>query len=115
MNYAQIKSLLTTIDDPVIRLETVMDIGHQNPEMPVSCAHTKISGCASNVQICKHNGRFYGVSDSALVHGIVAIILAMANDGIADLRGEFSSLNLNLGTARLSGVDSIIKYIKTVL
>lgn len=115
MNYAQIKSLLKTIDDPVIRLEVVMDLGMQSTPGPRSCAHTRISGCASNVEICKHNGRFYGMADSALVAGIVAIILAMANDGIRDLRGEFASLNLNLGAGRLSGVDSIIKYIQGVI
>jgi sulfur transfer protein SufE len=111
MTYTEIKSLLSQISDPVLRLEFVMDLGTQISPIPQTSVCTEVSGCASRVQICKASGKFYGAADSALVRGIVAIILAMANDGISDLRGEFNSLNLNLGAGRLNGVESIIKVI----
>ncbi len=45
------------------------------------------------------------------MRGIVAILIAMANDKVADLRAEFESLRLNLGAGRLNGVEEIIKVI----
>jgi len=115
MNYLEIKTLLTAIDDPVLKLETVMDLGKQLSPTPQHSACTEISGCASRVQICKSGGLFYGTADSALVRGVVAVILAMANDGIRDLRGEFESLKLNLGAGRLNGVNSMINYFENVI
>ncbi len=113
MNYTQIKSLLTKIDDPVLKLETVMDLGRQLLQKPSGCVSTEISGCASRVEICYDGSRFYGDADSALVRGIVAIIIAMANDRVRDIRGEFTSLNLNLGAGRINGVDSMVRYFET--
>ncbi len=110
MKYEQIKSLLTSIEDPVMKLEFVMDFGKQIGVIPHGAQCTEISGCASRVQICEKGGTFYGLADSALVSGIVAIILAMANDKVADKRGEFVGLNLSLGAGRLSGVNSILNY-----
>ncbi len=115
MKYTDIKNILTKIDDPVLKLETVMDLGHQIGAMPQSCTCTEISGCASRVQICHHNGVFYASADSALVRGIVAIIIAMANSSVRDMRGEFSVLNLNLGAGRLTSVDSMIKYFENMV
>ncbi|MDR1697037.1 MAG: SufE family protein [Rickettsiales bacterium] len=114
MNYTQIKSLLTQIDDPVLKLETVMDFGKQIRAMPRPCASTEISGCASRVEICRSGGAFYGDADSALVRGVVAILVAMANSGVKNMRDEFSGLNLSLGAGRLSGVDSMIRYFESL-
>jgi len=114
MNYTEIRSLLTTIDDPVMKLEFVMDLGKQLSPIPQNAACTEISGCASRVQICRDNNGIYGSADSALVRGIVAVILMMANDGVVDLRGEFNSLNLNLGAGRLNGVNSVISFLENL-
>jgi sulfur transfer protein SufE len=111
MTYTEIKSLLMQIDDPVLRLEFVMDLGRNLSPIPQPCACTEVSGCVSRVQICKSENVFFGDADSQLVRGIVAIIIAMANEGISDLRSEFNSLNLNLGAGRLNGVEAIIKVI----
>ena len=118
MNYPEIKSLLAAMDDPVMRLEFVMDLGTRLAPIPGNAVCTEVSGCASRVRICHlrlatdgSRLTFYGDADSALVRGIVMILTAMANEGISDLRCEFTSLNLNLGAGRLSGVEGIIKVV----
>jgi sulfur transfer protein SufE len=111
MDYNEIRSLLSAIDDPITKLEAVMDLGKELPQIPQDAACADIAGCASRVQICNTGGIFYGAADSALVRGIVAIILSMANGGVSDLRSEFESLNLNLGAGRLNGVNAIICFL----
>jgi cysteine desulfuration protein SufE len=60
------------------------------------------------------------VADSALVRGIVAIMLALVNGKTAaqikqmDLVGEFASLKLNLGAGRLNGVNSMIRFLQNL-
>ncbi|MCL1891762.1 MAG: SufE family protein [Alphaproteobacteria bacterium] len=115
MNYSEIKKLLMRIEDPALRLEFVMDLGKQLASTPKEALCAEISGCASRVQICRHGDIFYGSADSALVRGIITIILAMANDGVSDLRGEFNSLNLNLGAGRLNGVESVISFLESMV
>jgi len=119
MNYAEIKSLLSQMDDPVDRLEFVMDLGMRLSSIPEGALCTEVRGCASRVQICKlpitdHQSpvTFYADADSVLVRGIVMILITMANDGVKDLRSEFAALKLNLGAGRLNGVEGIIKVIR---
>jgi sulfur transfer protein SufE len=119
MNHDEIKTLLETIDDPVLKLELVMDLGKRLPPPPPGAACAEVSGCASRVRICqsgtgnRESGiRFYGAADSALVRGILYIILSMANGGVKNPRAEFGALNLNLGAGRLNGVDSMISYLE---
>jgi len=114
MNYTEIKTLLTKITDPVDRLEFVMDLGMRLAPIPKSALCTEVRGCASRVEICRADGIFYADADSALVRGIVMILIAMANWGISDLRGEFASLNLNLGAGRLNGAEGIIKELTAI-
>jgi sulfur transfer protein SufE len=114
MNYTEIKSLLMSMDDPVDRLEMIMDLGRELSPIPDSALCAEISGCASRVQICRDSGVFYGDADSALVRGIIAIILAMQNDNVQDLRGGFDLLNLQLGAGRLNGVNSIISFLQSL-
>jgi sulfur transfer protein SufE len=120
MSYGEIKSLLAAVDDPVTRLEIVMDFGKRLHPIPRNAACAEISGCASRVRICREpaaDGQtrdiFYGEADSSMVRGIIAIILAMANGGVSDLRKEFDLLNLNLGAGRLSGVKEIIAAVSS--
>lgn len=111
MKYNEIKNLFDKLDDPVLRLELVIDLGRELANIPSDSDCTEISGCASHAAICKSRGIFYGQSDSAMVRGIIAICISMANDGVKDIRTEFESLNINLGAGRLAGLDGIIKTI----
>ena len=116
MKYEDIKNMLTTIDDDVLKLELVMDLGRTLECVPENAACTEIVGCSSFVEICRDGNNFYGRADSAIVAGIVAIFIAMV-DGKKDAEikninfvQEFSELNLHLGAGRLNGVNSMIRF-----
>ena len=116
MTYAEIKNALSLVQNPVEKLEMVMDIGKTLLPVPENATCTEIMGCASLVKICQSDNHFYGVADSAMVRGIVAIILSMVDgktqDEIKkiDLMREFNSLDLNFGAARLNGIQSMISF-----
>ena len=116
MTYVEIKNILLGIYDPVEKLEFVMDLGRSLECPPDDAMCTEISGCASFVQICRKNNMFYGRADSALVRGIVAILIAMVNEyGLEkikkmDVNAEFSGLDINLGAGRLNGLNSMIRF-----
>ena len=120
MTYVDIKNALALIENPVDKLEFVMDLGKTLVEIPSDAKCTEIFGCASFVQICEKDGFFYGRADSLMVRGIVAIILAMvAGKTIEeikqfDLFDEFNSLNLNFGAGRLNGIQSMISFFKNL-
>lgn len=120
MTYDEMKLALGMTDDPAMQLEMVMDFGAALPAVPAGATCTEIEGCASHVEICRAGGRFYGMADSGLVRGILAIILAMVDgksiDEIKkmDLHAEFASLNLRLGTGRLGGVNSMISFFQNL-
>lgn len=116
MTYAEIKNALSLIENPVEKLELVMELGKDLAPVPDGATCSEILGCASFVQICQYGGRFYGSADSLMVRGIVAIILAMV-DGKSveeikkmDLKTEFIGLKLNFGAARLNGIQSMISF-----
>lgn len=111
MNYKEIKSFLAQMEDPVQKLELVMDFGKSLSPIPQHSVCTEVLGCSSYVKICKLNDVFYGVADLAMVSGIVAIILAMVNDKVKDIKSEFDSLNLNFGASRLNGINGIISAV----
>ena len=120
MTYDDIKNVLAMVDEPAIRLEMLMDFGRSLEPVPDGADCTEILGCTSFVQICRFGNRFYGVADSAIVRGIVAIFIAMVDgktpDEIKkmDLEGEFASLKLNLGAGRLNGVNSMIRFLQNL-
>lgn len=120
MKYNDIKNALALIENPVDKLEFVMELGKSLDCVPDGAKCSEIFGCASFVQICEKDGCFYGRADSLMVRGIVAIILAMV-DGKSvqeikktDLLGEFNSLNLNFGAGRLNGIQSMISFFKNL-
>lgn len=120
MTYDEIKHTLMGLGDPVMRLEFVMDLGGSLPPIPAGAQCSEIAGCTSRVEICRAGNNFYATADAALVRGLVAILIAMV-DGRApeqiramDLAGEFASLQLNLGSGRLSGVDSMIRFLQNL-
>ena len=116
MTYADIKNVLQSISDPVQKLEMVMDLGRSLVAVPEGAMCNEIVGCASHVEICRDGNKFYGRADSALVRGIVAILIAMVNgkapDEIKniDILSEFSSLDINLGAGRLNGLESMVRF-----
>lgn len=120
MTYTDIKNALALIENPVDKLEFVMDLGKSLEPVPDDAKCTEIFGCASFVQICEKDGRFYGRADSLMVRGIVAIILAIVADKSTaeikqtDLSGEFNLLNLNFGAGRLNGIQSMISFFKNL-
>ena len=116
MTYDEIKKSLSLLDDESDKLEFVMDIGKSLDPVPENAKCNEILGCASFVQICEKDGRFYGTADSMMVRGIVAMILSMV-DGKSqeeikklDLLQEFNSLNLHFGASRLNGIQSMISF-----
>jgi cysteine desulfuration protein SufE len=116
MKYAEIKNILSSIQNPVEKLEIVMDLGRELENVPQDAVCNDIVGCSSFVQICQKGNRFYGVADSAMVRGIVAILLSMIDgksvDEIKkiDLMAEFNELKLNFGASRLNGIQSMIRF-----
>lgn len=116
MTYQEIKNILLAISDPVEKLEMVMDFGRNLGGVPDGAVCSEIAGCASQVEICRKDNRFYGKADSALVRGIVAILIAMV-DGKSgqeiknmDIGAEFATLDINLGAGRLNGLQSMIRF-----
>lgn len=120
MMYADMKKMLDMMPDAASRLEMVMDFGRTLTPAPSDAECSEISGCASWVQICRRGTHFYGAADSALVRGIVAIIIAMVDGKSPDeirkmnLRAEFAALNLQLGAGRLGGVNSMISFLENL-
>lgn len=120
MEYGQIKEMLCCTDDPVMRLEMVMDLGAHLSPAPASATCHDVVGCASRAVICRDGNRFYGDADAGVVRGIIAILIAMVDgrtpDQIRamDIAGEFASLNLNLGAGRLNGVNSMIRFLQNL-
>lgn len=120
MEYTDMKNALMMIENPVEKLEMVMDFGKELPSVPENAVCTEIIGCASFVEICQKDGRFYGRADSFMVRGIVALLLGMVNGKDIneikkmDLMAEFNSLGLNFGAARLNGIQSMISFFKNL-
>lgn len=113
MTYNEIKTVLNSIDDPVLKLEALMDIGKTLIPIPNGQTGVEIKGCASRVEIFQDaDGKLYGTADSALVRGIVRILLSM-KEARAPF-DEFAKLGLNLGAARLNGAGAMIEYLGTL-
>ena len=114
MQWNEIKSLLNGTDDPVTKLEILMDIGRDMPPVPEGAQAfcKKIEGCSSQVEICRgQDGKVYGAAQSGIVRGITHVLIAIHNAGVP--YSEFDALNLNLGAQRMIGKDSIIEYLKS--
>ena len=120
MTFDEIKKMLLMMDDPVMRLEAVMDIGKTLRAVPSDAVCSEIKGCTSFVQICRKGSHFFGTADSAIVRGIVAIILSVVDGKTPeeirniDIDKMFADLKINIGAARLNGVASMIKFLKNL-
>ena len=120
MKYDDMKKILESLDNPADKLEMLMDFGRGLESVPAGAECHEIMGCTSHVEICVFDNKLYGVADSMIVRGIVAVLLAMVQGKTSqeiknmDLEKEFAVLNLNLGSARLSGVNSMIRFLKNL-
>ncbi|MBR4892200.1 MAG: SufE family protein [Alphaproteobacteria bacterium] len=120
MKFEEIKLALGLIESPVERLEMVMDLGKQLLPVPENATCTEILGCSSFVEICRLENNFYARADSAIVRGIVAIIISMVDGKTPaeikqiDLLSKFQELDLNLGAGRLNGINSMISFLKNL-
>lgn len=120
MKYEQVKQMLRGLDNPVQKLELVMDLGAHIDSVPDGAVCHEIVGCASWAQICRVDNRFYAQADSAMVRGILALIIMMIDEKTVDeiknmdIADEFSTLQIPLGTGRLNGLDSMIRFFKNL-
>ena len=116
MKYDEIKTILLAITDPVEKLEMVMDFGRKLDIVPDGADCTEILGCASQVEFCRKGNQFFARADSAMVRGIIAILLEMLRGKTLqeikqmDIAAEFKMLNINLGAGRLNGLNSMISF-----
>ena len=60
MTFDEIKQNLMMLDNPVDRLEMVMDLGNSAASVPDDAVCTEIQGCTSFVQICRRGNNFLG-------------------------------------------------------
>ncbi|MDR1027488.1 MAG: SufE family protein [Rickettsiales bacterium] len=110
MTYNEIKSLLQSINDPVLKLETLMDLRRELKPIPAGAKGDEIKGCASRVEIFRApDNTIHCNTDSALVGGIAAVLIAIKNAN-ADF-ADFQTLGLNLGAARVTGSSAMIDYL----
>lgn len=120
MTYEDMKNALALTDNPVEKLEMVMDFGAHMPSVPDLAQCHEITGCASRAEICIDGNHFYGRADSALVRGIVALVTARVDGMTADeirnidLRADFADLHLNLGAGRVNGLESMIRFLQNL-
>ena len=120
MTFDEIKNILNVMENPVEKLEMVMDLGKSLEPVPENAVCTEIIGCSSFVEICRLNNSFYAHADSAIVRGIVAILISMVNGKTPaqikqmDLLTEFQKLDLNLGAGRLNGVNSMVRFLQNL-
>ena len=120
MKYDEMKNILNSVDAPVDKLEMLMDFGNYLEPVPGDAICHEIKGCSSRVEICRRGDKLWGRADSGIVRGVVAVLLAMTDGKTPaqikkmDLFGEFSSLKLNLGAARLSGLNSMISFLQNL-
>ncbi len=120
MTWDDIKNTLSMLDEPSDKLEMVMDIGARMDSVPDGAGCHEIAGCASRAEICIYDGNFYGRADSAIVRGILAIVLSIINGMDAetirntDIIGMFDELKLPLGAGRLNGLNSMVRFLKNL-
>ena len=101
MNYIQMKNALSLTDNPMEKLDMLMDFGRGLEIVPEEAVCHEILGCSSFVEICVKDGHFYGRADSMLVRGIVAVIVAMVNQfSYREFDIEADLENLELAAAK---------------
>lgn len=111
-------------DDWMSRYEYVIDLGRQLPEFPDDwkTEENKIQGCQSQVwlHMQMEDGKVHidGMSDAAIVSGLVAIVLRVYSDqtpqDILDTKPDFINdigFNDHLSPTRSNGLHSMLRTI----
>lgn len=111
-------------DDWMSRYEYVIDLGRQLPEFPDDwkTEENKIQGCQSQVwlHMQMEDGKVHidGISDAAIVSGLVAIVLRVYSDqtpqDILDTKPDFINdigFNDHLSPTRSNGLHSMLRTI----
>lgn len=129
MNPDEIAEDFSWLDSWDDRYGYLIDLGRELPQMDVTdkTEENRIEGCQSGVWIRMdvENAKppvlqFVGDSDSAIVKGLVAIVLSLVNGRSPraildlDIRGFFTQLNLenHLSPTRKTGLNEMVKTIK---
>lgn len=127
-NIAQLQSELVDefeiFDDWMSRYEYVIDLGRQLTEFPDEwkTEENKIQGCQSQVWLHMEliDGKVHidGMSDAAIVSGLVAIVLRVYSDqapqDILDTKPDFINdigFNDHLSPTRSNGLHSMLRAI----
>ena len=107
------------------RYQYLIDLGRKLPQLPAESLTDpyKVSGCQSQVWIVPHGGsdalRFDAISDSAIVSGLIALLLrvyserpaaeiAATEPGFVDALG----LQAHLSPTRSNGLHAMLRTIK---
>ena len=112
-------------DDWMGRYEYVIDLGRQLPDFPEEWKNesNKISGCQSQVWLnmqLQEDGRLHidGISDAAIVSGLVAIVLRVYSDqtpqDILNAKPDFIAdigFTDHLSPTRSNGLHSMLRTI----
>ena len=111
-------------EDWMSRYEYVIDLGRQLPEFPEEWKTTenKILGCQSqvwlNMQMIDGKMRIDGISDAAIVSGLIAIVLRVYSNqtpqNILDTKPDFINaigFNDHLSPTRSNGLHSMLRSI----
>ena len=112
-------------DDWMGRYEYVIDLGRQLPDFPEEWKNedNKISGCQSQVWLnmqLQEDGKLHidGMSDAAIVSGLVAIVLKVYSDqmpqDILDAKPDFIAdigFTDHLSPTRSNGLHSMLRAI----
>jgi len=112
-------------DDWMGRYEYVIDLGRQLPDFPEEWKNedNKISGCQSQVWLnmqLQEDGKLHidGMSDAAIVSGLVAIVLKVYSDqmpqDILDAKPDFIAdigFTDHLSPTRSNGLHSMLRTI----
>ena len=115
------------LDDWEDRYRYVIELGRQLAPLPAAAQTdaNKVRGCASQVWLIAHPEgtrlSFAGESDSHIVQGLIAILLALVNGRTAseissmDIGARFDALGLkeHLTQQRSNGLASMVARIKT--
>ncbi len=125
---ADIQSDFEMLDDWEDRYRYIIELGRQLAPLPADAKNdaTKVRGCASqvwlvsNLDAAARTLSFQGESDSHIVQGLIAILLALTNGRPAadlttlDIQSYFNKLGLkeHLTPQRSNGLASMIGRIK---
>jgi cysteine desulfuration protein SufE len=124
-SFDDVEAEFEALDDWDDRYRLLIDLGRALPPMPdaLKTEATRVRGCASQVWLhTRHDGdrlRFAADSDAAIVKGLVALVLMLADDrpaaaiDTAAIRARLDGLGLarHLSSNRTQGLASMVARI----